>query len=56
MAREYSESERMLIEALVGLFVIHPNPQLKGKEEKVMKIAYEVMDKMLEKHAPVVKR
>ena len=55
MAREYSESEKMLLEAVVGLFIIHPNPQLKDKEKRVMKIAYEVMDKMLEKNAPVVK-
>ena len=37
----------MLIEGLVGLFVLLPNPQLKGKEQEVMKIAYELLDERL---------
>jgi hypothetical protein len=37
-----------LVEAIVGLFVLFPNPQLKGKEQEVMKIAFEVLDKMLD--------
>jgi hypothetical protein len=38
-----------LVEAIVGLFVLLPNPQLKGKEQEVMKIAFEVLDEMLDK-------
>lgn len=37
-----------MVEAIVGLFVLFPNPQLKGKEQEVMKIAFEVLDKMLD--------
>jgi hypothetical protein len=47
MKRQYSESEKMLIEGLVGLFVLLPNPQLKGKEQEIMKIAYELLDERL---------
>ena len=49
MKRQYSENEKGLVEAIVGLFVLFPNPQLKGKEQEVMKIAFEVLDKMLDK-------
>jgi len=47
MKRQYSESEKMLVEAVVGLFVLLPNPQLKGEEQEVMKIAYELLDERL---------
>jgi hypothetical protein len=47
MKRPYSESEKMLVEAMVGLFVLLPNPQLKGKEQEVMKIAYELLEERL---------
>jgi hypothetical protein len=47
MKRQYSESEKMLVEGLVGLFVLLPNPQLKGKEQEIMKIAYELLDERL---------
>ena len=49
MKRQYSENEKGLVEAIVGLFILLPNPQLKGKENEVMKIAFEVLDKMLDK-------
>ncbi len=49
MKRQYSENEKGLVEAIVGLFILLPNPQLKGKEQEVMKIAFEVLDKMLDK-------
>ena len=49
MKRQYSENEKWLVEAIVGLFVLLPNPQLKGKEQEVMKIAFEVLDEMLDK-------
>jgi hypothetical protein len=48
MKRQYSENEKGLVEAIVGLFILLPNPQLKGKEQEVMKIAFEVLDKMLD--------
>ena len=48
MKRQYSENEKGLVEAIVGLFVLFPNPQLKGKEQEVMKIAFEVLDEMLD--------
>lgn len=48
MKRQYSENEKGLVEAIVGLFILLPNPQLKGKENEVMKIAFEVLDKMLD--------
>jgi hypothetical protein len=47
MKRQYSESEKMLVEAVVGLFILLPNPQLKGKEQEVMKITYELLDERL---------
>jgi non-homologous end joining protein Ku len=37
----------MLVEGMVGLFVLLPNPQLKGKEQEVMKIAYELLEERL---------
>jgi hypothetical protein len=49
MKRQYNENEKGLVEAIVGLFILFPNPQLKGKEQEVMKIAFEVLDKMLDK-------
>jgi non-homologous end joining protein Ku len=49
MKRQYSESEKMLVEGMVGLFVLLPNPQLKGKEQEVMKIAYELLEERLNK-------
>jgi hypothetical protein len=48
MKRQYSENEKGLVEAIVGLFVLFPNPQLKGKEQEIMKIAFEVLDEMLD--------
>jgi hypothetical protein len=48
MKRQYSENEKGLVESMVGLFILLPNPQLKGKEGEVMKIAFEVLDKMLD--------
>jgi hypothetical protein len=48
MKRQYSENEKGLVEAIIGLFILFPNPQLKGKENEVMKIAFEVLDKMLD--------
>jgi hypothetical protein len=48
MKRQYSENEKGLVEAIVGLFILLPNPQLKGKEQDVIKIAFEVLDKMLD--------
>lgn len=48
MKRQYSESEKGLVEAIVGLFILFPNPQLKGKEDEVMKIAFEILDEMLD--------
>jgi hypothetical protein len=50
MKRQYSENEKGLVEAIVGLFVLLPNPQLKGKENEVMKIAFEVLGEMLDKN------
>ena len=50
MKRQYSENEKGLVEAIVGLFILFPNPQLKGKEDEVMKIAFEVLDEMLDKN------
>jgi len=50
MKRQYSESEKELVKAMVGLFVLFPNPQLKGKEDEIMKIAFEVLDEMLDKN------
>jgi hypothetical protein len=47
MKRQFSESEKMLVEGMVGLFVLLPNPQLKGKEQEVMKIAYELLEERL---------
>jgi non-homologous end joining protein Ku len=49
MKRQFSESEKMLVEGMVGLFVLLPNPQLKGKEQEVMKIAYELLEERLNK-------
>jgi hypothetical protein len=51
MRKEYSKSEKQLIEAVVGLFVLLPNPQLKDKKDEVMKIAYEVLENMIEESA-----
>jgi hypothetical protein len=48
MKRQYSENEKGLVEAIVGLFILLPNPQLKGKEQEIMKIAFEVLDEMLD--------
>lgn len=50
MKRQYSESEKELVKAMVGLFVLLPNPQLKGKEDEIMKISFEVLDEMLDKN------
>ena len=50
MKRQYSENEKGLVEAMVGLFILFPNPQLKGKEDEIMKIAFEVLDKMLDEN------
>jgi hypothetical protein len=50
MKRQYSENEKGLVEAIVGLFILFPNPQLKGKENEVMKIAFEVLGEMLDKN------
>ena len=50
MKRQYSENEKELVEAMVGLFILLPNPQFKGKEQEVMKIAFEVLDKMLDEN------
>jgi competence protein ComGC len=47
MKKEYSKSEKQLIEAVVSLFVILPNPQLGEKKAEVMKIAYEVLENMI---------
>lgn len=44
---EFNENIKNLVEAVVGLFIIHPNPQLKGREKEVMKIAFEVLSKKL---------
>ena len=46
MKRQYSENEIELVKAIVGLFILLPNPQLKGKEEEIFKIAFEGLDKM----------
>jgi hypothetical protein len=48
MKRQYSENEKGLVEAIVGLFILLPNPQLKGKEQEIMKIAFEILDEMLD--------
>ena len=48
MKRQYSENEKGLVEAMVGLFILFPNPQLKGKEQEIMKIAFEILDEMLD--------
>ncbi len=47
MKRQYSENEKELVKAMVGLFILLPNPQLKGQEQEVMKIAFEVLDRRL---------
>jgi hypothetical protein len=46
MKRQYSKNEIELVEAIVGLFILLPNPQLKGKEQEVFKIAFGVLDEM----------
>ena len=48
MKRQYSENEKGLVEAIVGLFILLPNPQLKGKEQEIMKIAFKILDEMLD--------
>ncbi len=55
MKRQYSENEKGLVEAMVGLFILFPNPQLKGKEQEVMKIAFEVLDEMLDEDLQPIK-
>lgn len=50
MKRQYSENEIELVKAIVGLFVLIPNPQLKGREDEVMKSAFEVLDEMLDEN------
>jgi hypothetical protein len=47
MKRQYPEHIVELVEAVVGLFIILPNPQLKGKEKEITKIALELLDKRL---------
>lgn len=44
MKRVYSDSEKEFVEAVVGLFILLPNPQLKNHKEMVMKYTYQVLD------------
>jgi len=55
MKREYSKAEIDLVEAIVGLFIILPNPELKDKKDEVMKIALQVLDDMMDKKAEDLK-
>jgi len=55
MKREYSKAEIELVEAIVGLFIILPNPELKDKKDEVMKIALQVLDDMVDKKVEELK-
>ena len=48
MKRTYPEHIVELVEAIVGLFIILPNPQLKGKEKEINKIALELLEKRMD--------
>ena len=48
MKRKYPEHIVELVEALAGLFIILPNPQLKGKEKEINKIALELLEKRID--------
>lgn len=46
---EFSESIKDIVRGLVGLFIIVPNPKIKGEEEKINKIALKLLKQKLEK-------
>lgn len=48
MKSTYPEHIVELVEAIVGLFIILPNPQLKGKEKEINKIALELLEKRMD--------
>ncbi len=48
MIGKYTENKRSLIEAMIDLFIIFPNPQCKGDRNKIMKIAFDVLEKRLQ--------
>ena len=48
MKSSYPEHIVELVEAIVGLFIILPNPQLKGKEKEINKIALELLEKRMD--------
>ncbi len=53
MKIEFSENQKELVEAVVGLFILLPNPKLKGRKKEIMKIAFEVLSKQMENYIEV---
>lgn len=48
MGYNFTENQKELIEAMVGLLIIFPNPQLKDRKGEIMKIAYDILSKQME--------
>ena len=49
MKTEFTKNQIELVEAVIGLFIIVPNPELKSRKNEITKIALELLSKELEK-------
>lgn len=52
MKREFTENEKEFIGAIVGLFILLPNPELNSRKGEIMNIAYNVLNKLLDEYVP----
>ena len=49
MKTEFTKNQIELVEGVIGLFIIVPNPELKSRKNEITKIALELLSKELEK-------
>lgn len=56
MKREFTSNEKEFVEAIVGLFILLPNPELNSRKGEVMKVAYDVLNKLLDEYVPEPER